>query len=104
MENILDEVLTDELTAEPTEPEEMTTGEPQTGQDETVSEPIAVTITGIDMIDAQSGEPIAVSVVETPRPFLTTPFEEYNVVEGYCLLFTLLIFIAILYHFVRRFI
>lgn len=47
-----------------------------------------------------------VETVETPPPrlFLTTPFEEYTVTEGFLLVLLLCAFIAVLYHFVRRFI
>lgn len=48
----------------------------------------------------------AVETVEAlpPRLFLTTPFEEYTVTEGFLLVLLLCAFIAVLYHFVRRFI
>jgi hypothetical protein len=37
------------------------------------------------------------------RPFFTTPFEEYSVVEGFMLLFFIIAVIGILFHFVRRY-
>lgn len=52
------------------------------------------------------GEPVTEVPAPTPepRPFLTTPFEEYTVVEGFLLVFLLCLFIAGLYQLVRRFI
>jgi hypothetical protein len=38
------------------------------------------------------------------RPFLTTPFAEYNVTEGFALMFFIMFVIVILYQYVRRFI
>jgi hypothetical protein len=38
------------------------------------------------------------------RPFFTTQFEDYSVTEGFMLLMFVAIIIAVIHHFVRRFI
>ena len=38
------------------------------------------------------------------RTFLLTPFSEYTVTEGFCLVFFLALFVVALNHFIRRFI
>lgn len=37
-------------------------------------------------------------------PFLTTPFEEYSVTEGFLLLFLIALVVCVIYRFVRRFV
>ena len=63
---------------------------------------------GLAMEESMSslGEPITEIPIPTPepRPFLTTSFEDYTVLEGYMLVFLLCVFVAGLYQLVRRFI
>ena len=44
------------------------------------------------------------TVALEPRPFLTTPFEEYSVTEGLLLVLLLCVFLAAVYRFIRRFV
>jgi hypothetical protein len=45
-----------------------------------------------------------IEIMETPRPFLTTPFEDYTVQEGFNLLFLGCLVVGVLYKIVRRFV
>jgi hypothetical protein len=56
------------------------------------------------LLHIQSNHEELIAHITEPRPFLTTPFDEYSVIEGYALMFFILFIITIMYQFVRRFI
>jgi hypothetical protein len=64
-------------------------------------------IEDIEIIEDEIEDEIYIEIIEhieTPRLFLETPFEEYTVIEGFCLVFTIALIIGVIHHFVRRFI
>ena len=59
-------------------------------------------VTILDIIN-EKNEQAAESIGEA-RPFMTTPFTEYTVTEGFCLAFFFAMVISIIHHYVRRFV
>lgn len=96
-------------TEETPEPEDgQLTGQVETETGESEAEPVTEEITGTGeqsgtvIITEQAGTEYIAMTAE-PRPFLTTPFEEYTVTEGYLLMFFMMAVIAAIYSMIRRF-
>lgn len=47
-------------------------------------------------------EPVTTETVETDRPFLTTPFENYTVTEGLLLTIVFLLIVGFIWKEIRR--
>lgn len=77
-----------------------------TGSDDSVEselEPDSFSESG-DSLDSETATaPVyEITVIQDPRPFLTTDFEDYSVTEGLLLLLLLFAFISVLVRVVRR--
>ncbi len=56
----------------------------------------------LDTVPEETSGELVVQIVEGPRPFLSTPFEEYTVTEGLLLAVLLCLFVSALVKIIKE--
>lgn len=56
----------------------------------------------LDTVPEEATGELTVQIVEDPRPFLSTPFEEYTVTEGLLLAVLLCLFVSALVKIIKE--